>query len=96
MRLLFASILCHLDPSSGSALCPGELRELLAVRGIDCQVLTARSLPNSYSALAAGCRLWSNMARGCFARPNPGYRGGTIIVSDSAPGKGPRRVSDGE
>jgi len=40
MRLLFSSIHCHLDPSSGAALCTRELLELLAARGIDCRVLT--------------------------------------------------------
>ncbi len=37
MRLLFSSIHCYLDPSSGAALCT---RELLAARGADCRVLT--------------------------------------------------------
>jgi hypothetical protein len=37
MRLLFSSIHCYLDPSSGAALCT---RELLAARGMDCRVLT--------------------------------------------------------
>jgi hypothetical protein len=37
MRLLFASVHCYLDPSSGAALCT---RELLAARGMDCRVLT--------------------------------------------------------
>ena len=32
MRLLFSSIHCYLDPSSGAALCTGELLELLAAR----------------------------------------------------------------
>ena len=40
MRLLFASIHCYLDPSSGAALCTREMLELLAVRGMDCRVLT--------------------------------------------------------
>ncbi len=40
MRLLFSSIHCYLDPSSGAALCTPELLELLAARGIDCRVLT--------------------------------------------------------
>ncbi len=40
MRLLFSSIHCHLDPSSGAALCTRELLELLAAREIDCRVLT--------------------------------------------------------
>ncbi len=40
MRLLFSSIHCYLDPSSGAALCTRELLELLAARGIDCRVLT--------------------------------------------------------
>jgi hypothetical protein len=40
MRLLFASIHCYLDPSSGAALCTRELLELLAGRGMDCRVLT--------------------------------------------------------
>ena len=39
MRLLFASIDCYLDPSSGAALCTRELLELLAGRGMDCRVL---------------------------------------------------------
>jgi len=40
MRLLFSSIHCYLDPSSGAALCTRELLELLAARGSDCRVLT--------------------------------------------------------
>ncbi len=40
MRLLFSSVHCYLDPSSGAALCTRELLELLAARGIDCRVLT--------------------------------------------------------
>jgi len=40
MRLLFASIHCYRDPSSGAALCTRELLELLAGRGMDCRVLT--------------------------------------------------------
>ncbi len=40
MRLLFSSIHCYLDPSSGAALCTRELLELLAARGMDCRVLT--------------------------------------------------------
>jgi len=40
MRLLFSSIHCYLDPSSGAALCARELLELLAGRGMDCRVLT--------------------------------------------------------
>ena len=42
MRLLFSSIHCYLDPSSGAALCTctRELLELLAGRGMDCRVLT--------------------------------------------------------
>ena len=32
MRLLFSSIHCYLDPSSGAALCTRELLELLAAR----------------------------------------------------------------
>ena len=32
-RLLFASIHCYLDPSSGAAICTRELLELLAARG---------------------------------------------------------------
>jgi hypothetical protein len=40
MRLLFASIHCYLDPSSGAALCTRELLELLAARWADCRVLT--------------------------------------------------------
>src|SRR5271157_4815054 len=39
MRLLFSSIHCYLDPSSGAALCTRELLELLAARGADCRVL---------------------------------------------------------
>ena len=38
--LLFSSIHCYLDPSSGAALCTRELLELLAARGADCRVLT--------------------------------------------------------
>ena len=40
MRLLFSSIHCYLDPSSGAALCTRELLELLTARGMDCRVLT--------------------------------------------------------
>ncbi len=40
MRLLFSSIHCYLDPSSGAALCTRELLELLAARKMDCRVLT--------------------------------------------------------
>jgi hypothetical protein len=40
MRLLFSSIHCCLDPSSGAALCTRQLLELLAGRGMDCRVLT--------------------------------------------------------
>jgi len=40
MRLLFSSIHCYLDPSSGAALCTRELLEILAARGMDCGVLT--------------------------------------------------------
>jgi hypothetical protein len=40
MRLLFASIHCYLDPSSGAALCTLELLELRAGREMDCRVLT--------------------------------------------------------
>ncbi len=40
MRLLFSSIHCYLDPSSGAALCTRELLELLAGRGADCRMLT--------------------------------------------------------
>ena len=40
VRLLFSSIHCYLDPSSGTALCTRELLELLAARGMDCRVLT--------------------------------------------------------
>src|SRR6516162_9787411 len=39
-RLLFASIHCYLDPSSGAALCTRELLERLAARGWDCRALT--------------------------------------------------------
>jgi glycosyltransferase involved in cell wall biosynthesis len=39
-RLLFASIHCYLDPSSGAALATRELLELLAARGWDCRTLT--------------------------------------------------------
>jgi hypothetical protein len=41
MRILFSSIHCYLDPSSGAALATRELLELLAARGTDCRVLTA-------------------------------------------------------
>jgi hypothetical protein len=40
MHLLFASIHCYHDPSSGAALCTRELLELLAARGMDWRVLT--------------------------------------------------------
>ena len=39
-RLLFASIHCYLDPSSGAALATRELLELLAARGWDCRAVT--------------------------------------------------------
>ena len=39
-RLLFASIHCYLDPSSGAALATRELLESLAARGWDCRALT--------------------------------------------------------
>ncbi len=39
MRLLFSSIHCYLDPSSGAALSTRELLELLAAQA-DCRVLT--------------------------------------------------------
>ncbi len=52
MRLLFYSIHCHLDPSSGAALCTRELLELLAGRGMDCRVLTTGILdPEGESSL---------------------------------------------
>jgi hypothetical protein len=52
MRLLFSSIHCYLDPSSGAALCTRELLELLAARGSDCRVLTTRFLdPGHETAL---------------------------------------------
>jgi hypothetical protein len=41
MRLLFSSIHCYLDPSSGAALCTRELLELLAGRRMDYRALTA-------------------------------------------------------
>ena len=40
MRLLFSSIHCYLDPSSGAALCTRESLELLAGRVMDCRALT--------------------------------------------------------
>src|SRR5271166_3832505 len=40
MRLLFSSIHCCLDPSSGAALCTWQLLELLAARGAECRVHT--------------------------------------------------------
>jgi hypothetical protein len=40
MRLLFFSIHCYLDPSSGAASCTRKMLELLAARGADCRVLT--------------------------------------------------------
>jgi len=40
MHILFSSIHCYLDPSSGAALCTRELLERLAGRGMDCRVLT--------------------------------------------------------
>ena len=40
MHLLFASIHCYHDPSSGAALCMRELLELLTARGMDWRVLT--------------------------------------------------------
>ncbi|QEH32073.1 GDP-mannose-dependent alpha-(1-2)-phosphatidylinositol mannosyltransferase [Aquisphaera giovannonii] len=41
MRLLFSSIHCLLDPSSGAAIATRELLELLASRGAECRALTA-------------------------------------------------------
>jgi hypothetical protein len=41
MKLLFASIHCFLDPSSGAALATRELLELLAARGFDCRAFPA-------------------------------------------------------
>ena len=40
MCLLFSSVHCYLDPSSGADLCTRELLELLAGRGVDCRLLT--------------------------------------------------------
>jgi hypothetical protein len=40
MRILFASIHCYLDPSSGAALATRELLELLAAGGWDCRSLS--------------------------------------------------------
>jgi len=49
MRLLFSSIHCCLDPSSGAALCTRQLLELLAARGADCRVLTTGILDRETS-----------------------------------------------
>ncbi len=64
MRILFSSIHCYLDPSSGAALCTRELLELLAERGPDCRVLTMgildpereMTLDEVRSALELSCR----------------------------------------
>ena len=50
MRLLFSSIHCYLDPSSGAALCTREMLELLAARGMDCRVLTTGVLDSEQRA----------------------------------------------
>ncbi|WP_165225545.1 hypothetical protein [Aquisphaera insulae] len=41
MRLLFSSIHCLLDPSSGAAIATRELVELLSGRGSECRAFTA-------------------------------------------------------
>ncbi|WP_337175133.1 glycosyltransferase [Paludisphaera sp.] len=41
LRVLFASVHCYVDPSSGAALATRDLLELLAARGHDCRALTA-------------------------------------------------------
>ncbi|WP_165231482.1 hypothetical protein [Aquisphaera insulae] len=41
MRLLFSSIHCLLDPSSGAAIATRELLELLSGRGAECRAFTA-------------------------------------------------------
>lgn len=40
LRVLFASVHCYVDPSSGAALATRDLLELLAGRGHDCRVLS--------------------------------------------------------
>ena len=55
MRLLFSSIHCYLDPSSGAALCTRKLLELLAGRGMDCRALTTGILnPERETSLDEG------------------------------------------
>gem|GEM_PF-4408109 len=50
--MLFSSIHCYLDPSSGAALCTRELLELQAGRGMDCRVLmTGISVPEPEMSL---------------------------------------------
>ena len=57
--LLFSSIHCYLDPSSGAALCTRELLELLAARGMDCRVLTTGILdPERETSLDRCSPLW--------------------------------------
>ena len=60
MRLLFSSIHCYLDPSSGAALCTRELLELLAARAMDCRVLTTGILdPERETSLDEVLTPWS-------------------------------------
>ncbi len=55
MRLLFSSLPCYLDPSSGAALCTRELLKLLVARGIDCRVLTTGILEPERETSLDGC-----------------------------------------
>ena len=73
MRLLFSSIHCYLDPSSGAALCTRELLELLAARGMDCRVLTTgvldpereTTLDEVLATLELPCqRFWAELGAG--------------------------------
>ena len=73
MRLLFSSIHCYLDPSSGAALCTRELLELLTARGMDCRVLTTgildpereTTLDEVLATLELPCqRFWAELGAG--------------------------------
>ena len=77
MRLLFSSIHCYLDPSSGAALCTRELLELLAARGMDCRVLTTgvldpereTTLDEVLATLELPCqRFWAELGAGRTAK----------------------------
>jgi hypothetical protein len=54
MRLLFSSIHCYLDPSSGAALCTRESLELLAGRWMDYRVLATGFLKGDSHQIGDG------------------------------------------